>query len=72
MPEWVHVWFWLRFIRGVVSPLPQQEHDDPMAMSVDEYERFRNEWELAGAPKATPRHLIAAMSGDRLNEEVPF
>lgn len=68
MPEWVHVWFWLRAARGVATKLPQQERPpgDPEAMSMEAYELFRSEWVAAGAPRVRPDAMAA------LYEPVPF
>ena len=70
MPEWVHVWGWLRFNRELVVAMPQQKIED--SITVDEYELFREEWLGIGAPRMTPRGLVAAMSGERLKDPVPF
>lgn len=69
MPEWVHVWFWLRFTRRVTITFPQQERPpgDPKMMTLRQYEDFRIEWRAAGAPQANP--LLFA---DPLLEPVPF
>ena len=68
MPEWVHVWYWLRSLRHppMAETLPQQERPpgNPEAMSMDEYELLRQEWVAAGAPKLT--------QPDALYEAVPF
>ena len=57
MPNWAHVWFWLRFIRGVMRPLPQQGIN-PEAMSMDSYELYETEWREAGAPVASPEEVV--------------
>lgn len=51
-PEWVWVWNWLRELREPrnMIPLPQQQQPD--SMSVEEYEKLRDEWVAAGSPKA--------------------
>jgi len=80
MDEWVSVWFWLRFLRSqrVMDPLPQMDWRNPEAMSDEEYELLRLEWIGAGAPRATPARIIAAMGGvsepvvDALHEPPPF
>jgi len=70
-PEWVNVWFWLRFLRNprILTPLLQQElHSGAMAM--DEYEHHRQEWISAGAPATSTAQIAQAMG---INEEfVPF
>jgi hypothetical protein len=72
MPEWVHVWFWLRFLREpqMMTPLPQQE-DDPDKMSDGEYEQLRNEWRRVGAPLTSTKKLLAAM-GASGTDDIPF
>lgn len=62
MPQWAHVWFWLRFMRAdqVKTPIPQQGIN-PEAMSMDSYELYEVEWIEAGAPSASPEGVLAAM-----------
>lgn len=67
-PEWIHVWYWLRTEKGDFSELPQQQpHVIPI--SSEEYEKKRQEWLAAGAPKANLglMNTVAAMAEvDRL------
>lgn len=52
-PEWVWVWSWCRLYREPRNfrGFPQQEGwDDPM--SLDEYEKLREQWVAAGSPKS--------------------
>jgi hypothetical protein len=69
MPEWVHVWVWLRFARSVLDPLPQQNL--PNAISDEGYEHHRKAWLRAGAPMITQQQLVGAMSGID-PDDVPF
>lgn len=73
MPDWVHVWFWLRFLRGerILTPLPQQGIN-PAAMSMDEYEELAVEWSESGAPRTTTSQVVAVMSGASLADDIPF
>lgn len=52
-PEWIHVWYWTRTGRRPrnLIAFPQQG-ENPDAMTVDEYEKMREEWIAAGSPKA--------------------
>ena len=61
-PEWVFVWWWLRFKRDpqVMDALPQQERwATPMGRS--DYDRYRGEWLEAGAPKVSTTQVVASM-----------
>lgn len=73
MPEWVHVWFWLRSALKVMTTLPQQERPpgNPEAMPMAAYEHFRNDWLAAGAPRADAANVLAT-TADALRERVPF
>ena len=72
MPDWVHVWFWLRFLRDpqVMTPLPQQEWH-PEAMSQGVYEKYENEWVQTGAPQTTTKQVLLAM-GAVEDDGIPF
>jgi hypothetical protein len=65
MPEWAHVWYWLRFLREPRSfvTLPQQNAHP--AVTEAEYDRLRSEWKRAGSPTVSPVQLVAAMTGVR-------
>jgi hypothetical protein len=71
MPEWVHVWFWLRFLRGDqdLTPLPQQGIN-PESMSMERYGLLEREWVAAGAPSTSARQIIMAMGGE--DDGIPF
>ena len=75
MPDWVHIWFWLRFIRGeqVLTALPQQGIN-PDAMSMSDYDSFVNEWVEAGAPQTTATKVVMAMTGGAIftEDDIPF
>lgn len=73
MPDWVPVWFWLRFLRAepVSTPLPQQGIN-PEAMSMDEYVQLEQEWARSGSPTATAKQIVRAITADPLSEEIPF
>jgi hypothetical protein len=77
MPEWAHVWFWLRFLRDptVPTPLPQQGiNSEAMSMSMASYELYAAQWRDAGSPRTSERKLVAAMTGAPVDddEEIPF
>lgn len=61
-PEWVWVWSWCRHHRAPRNyrVFPQQaSHGDPTGMlTLEEYEKLRDEWIAAGKPKAS--HPIPA------------
>lgn len=68
VPEWVHVWWWIRRIREPREerPLPQQqdEHGNPLHnpdhyLDQVDYDRLRSEWVTAGSPKMTIHDLAA-------------
>jgi len=74
MPDWVHVWFWLRFLRfeQVMTSLPQQGVN-PTAMSMDQYLVFEDEWESAGAPQTTAKQVLAVMGAAvKETDDIPF
>ena len=73
MPDWVHVWFWLRFLRGesLLTPLPQQGIN-PEAMSMAEYDELEREWTKAGAPMTTQSQVVAVLTGGPLTDDIPF
>lgn len=75
MPEWVQVWWWLRFMRSpqVVTPLPYQGIN-PDAMSMDEYDGFYDEWTDAGSPRTSVQKIMAVMSGSAgiSTDDIPF
>lgn len=55
LPEWTHVWFWMRFKLKDFTMLPQQDPSGTVSgavkvMSRTEYEKKRNEWVDAGSP----------------------
>jgi hypothetical protein len=74
MPEWVSVWFWLRFLRdpAVPTPIPQQGIN-PASMSMESYELFAEQWRQAGAPAQSQQRMVAAMTGAVVDDdEIPF
>lgn len=76
MPEWVHVWWWLRTMRDpiVQEPLPQQRGhvDDALVMTSERYDELRGEWIEAGAPR-NAKSLLESLRNDSLQQiEVPF
>lgn len=54
--EWVHVWSWCRLQRSPrnLRGFPQQTgwSDPKDTMSMDEYDKLRDEWVAAGSPKS--------------------
>lgn len=72
-PEWVFVWWWLRFLRDpqVMDALPQQDFyaPRPVPMSPEVYEQHRADWVEAGSPKVPTRQIMAAMGA---SSEIPF
>jgi hypothetical protein len=75
MPQWVQVWFWLRFLREPrdLAPLPHQGIN-PEAMTMERYEKFEAEWMNSGAPKVSTEEVVMAMTGDSFihDDEIPF
>lgn len=73
MPEWVHVWAWLRFGRSILTPMPQQGIN-PKAMSMDEFETYRGEWMEEGSPRVTPAQIVTVVSGGKvpISDDIPF
>lgn len=74
VPEWAHVWFWMRFLRDPqdMRSLPQQDWFVEEAMGQSEYEQMHAEWKSAGAPRTSPRLVVAAMAGTADEDEFPF
>jgi hypothetical protein len=62
MPDWVSVWFWMRFVRDpqVMTPIPQQGIN-PDAMSMDSFDLYEAQWIEVGAPTTTSAEILAAM-----------
>lgn len=51
VPEWAHVWWWMRRAKGDDRMLPQQdEHGFAPSVSLAEYESLLAEWREAGSP----------------------
>ena len=61
-PEWVFVWSWcvLKQGRTGLKFFPQQEvADESQVMSMEEYEKLRDEWKAAGSPKSDNPIMMA-------------
>lgn len=73
MPDWVHVWWWLRFLRDpqVMTPLPQQGIN-PEAMSMDSFDLYEVEWREVDAPRASTDKILVAMGADPYDDDIPF
>ena len=71
MPDWVPVWFWLRFVRGDMQPLPQQGIN-PEAMSMAQYDELQAEWWRSGSPSPTAEQIVMAVSANPLIDGIPF
>jgi len=71
IPEWVHVWAWLRFVRDpkVMDGLPQQEVAE--AMSMARFFDYLSEWKRHGSPRITHQQ-IQALGVNPLYEAPPF
>ena len=67
IPEWVHVWWWIRRFREPrdTRPLPQQvEVADPLrTMTTGQYDDLKGEWSLAGAPRINSEELARLLLG---------
>lgn len=58
-PEWVWVWSWCNWYREPRNVRPFPQGGQPDAMSMEEYEKLRDEWLAAGSPKAkTPLPML--------------
>lgn len=66
MPDWVSVWFWLRFQRDprIEAHLPQQSQYVDETMSMERYERYLEEWRRSDAPRPSTAQVVAALTGN--------
>jgi hypothetical protein len=69
-PEWVSVWFWMRFKQGNHKMLPQQDpdlmlSDMGLVLTKDEYEDVRQQWIADGSPVASIDGMVRVMTGAR-------
>lgn len=65
-PEWVHVWFWMRFRRNPpdLRILPQMDpFDERERMSPDEATAVLLAWKAAGSPKVSLSEIVRTMTG---------
>jgi hypothetical protein len=70
IPEWCQIWWWTRRYRKprILIPLPQQEPDNPDAMSMKEYEKLREEWVAAGSPRGSAAEILGTKKRDYAGE----
>lgn len=61
MPEWVHVWAFMRVTLKDFRRLPQQDLGE---MTNSEYEQVRERWLAAGSPKYT-KGVLASLGNER-------
>jgi hypothetical protein len=65
-PEWVHVWFWMRYRRRPpdMRVLPQMDpYDERERMSEEEATALLAAWVAAGSPKVSLDQIVGAMTG---------
>jgi hypothetical protein len=75
MPQWVQVWFWMRFLREPKdwTPLPHQGIN-PDAMTMDQYQALEEEWLKASVRPVSTAEVVMAMTGNPIvdDDEIPF